>query len=237
MSLFNMNKVLLFIAFISISTFSKAQNGVGGFEAEGKTFDTRFVRVLYAAEGSEKEGEGNSVKQLVFDSKDPQGNPVKVYRFQIVTKNTGYDEVQTTKEEDFKLKKVENGAKIHIEVPIENGKAVLEKAYIGNLAYNFGTRETRNILTPENVKDIDFKLTRLDLPVYGADRKPGDKGIIYNEGFISFTLTSKAKHISSEAVSDFKVKVNGPISITHIRGKERANLAVNIEEGIVKKNI
>lgn len=237
MRFFTTKKVLFLGALIFGSLLAVAQNGAGRFEAEGKSFDTKFVRVLYAAEGSEKEGEGNSVKQLIFDSKDPKGNAVKVYRFQIVTKNTGYDEVQTTKEEDFKLKKVENGAKIHIEVPVENGKAVLEKAYIGNLAYNFGTRETRNILTPENVKDIDFKLTRLDLPVYRADKKPGDKGIIYNEGFVSFTLTSKAKHISSEAVSDFKVKVNAPISITHIRGKERANLAVNIEEGIVKKNI
>ncbi|MCD8538473.1 MAG: hypothetical protein LRY55_00970 [Leadbetterella sp.] len=217
--------------------FRSALNDVGYFEAEGKKHNTKFVRVLYAGEGSEEEGKGDSVQQLLFDSKDPKGNAVKAYRFQVVAKNTGYDELQTTQDKDYKLKSVENGVKLHIEVPVENGKLVLDKAYVGNLAYNFGTRETRHILTAENVSGIDLDLQRLELPVFGKGHKPGDKGIIYNSGYIRLMLTSKAKHIASDKVSDFNAVIDGPVSITHIRGKERADRAVTIDEGIVKKNI
>lgn len=211
-------------------------NSVGSFTAEGKSFDTKFVRVLFAAEGSENEGESNSIEQLKFKSIDPQGNEVEVYRFQILTKNTGYDEVQTSQEEDYKLKSVKEGAKLHIEVPILNGKPQLDKAYVGNLAYNFGTRETRNILTAETASDIVLKINKLELPTFTSANKPGDKGLIYNQGAIDLTLTSKAKHIDSDAVSDFNVKIKGPISVTHIRGKERSDNAVNIDAGVVAKN-
>ncbi len=229
--------VSLFLLTMSILAFRSPLNDVGYFEAEGQKHTTKFVRVLYAGEGSEEEGKGDSVQQLIFDSKDPKGNNVRVYRFQIVAKNTGYDELQTAQDKDYKLKSVENGVKLHIEVPVENGKLLLDKAYVGNLAYNFGTRETRHILTAENVSDIDLDLQQLELPVFGKKHKPGDKGIIYNTGYIRLKLASKAKHIASDQVSDFNAVIDGPVSITHVRGKERADRAVMIDEGIVKKNI
>jgi len=211
-------------------------NTVGSFTAEGKTIQTKFVRVLFAAEGSEKEGESNSIEQLKFKSINPQGKEVEVYRFQILTKNTGYDEVQTSKDEDYKLKSVKEGAKLHVEVPIVNGIAQLDQAYIGNLAYNFGTPETRHNLTGETVSDIVLHIHKLELPKFAATNKPGDKGLFYNQGSIELTLTSKAKHIDSDKISDFNVKINGPISVTHIRGKERSDNAVNIDAGVVAKN-
>lgn len=234
-----MKNTLVFVAFFVLFLLSGAfiTKDVGYFVAEGKKVSTKFVRVLYSAEGSEIEGESNDITQTLFDSKDPQGNAVQVYRFQIVAKNTGYDELQKTQDKDFKLKEVENGVKLHIEVPVESGKLLLEKAYIGNLAYNFGTRETRHILKAEDVTDIKFDLKRLELPKFNSSAKPGDKGIIYNDGYISFTFSSKAKHLGSDQISKFIGAVEGPISITHIRGKERADRAVTIEEGIVKKNI
>lgn len=223
---------------IKVEDNSVSEEHVGTFEAEGKKIDVKFVRVLYAAEGSEREGEGNSVEQLVFDSKDPQGNDVQVYRYQIVAKNTGYDELQTDQEEgDYKLKSVAEGVKLHIEVPLQNGKPQFDKAYIGNLAYNFGTRETRHNLSKETVSNIDFNIKRFELPTFGSNHKPGDKGIIYNEGYIEFTMTSKAKYIGSDQIGDFNINVKGPISITHVRGKERQNNAVAISEEIVENNI
>lgn len=220
-----------------VETVLPAEEYVGTFEAEGKKIDVKFVRVLYAAEGSEREGEGNSVEQLIFDSKDPKGNAVKVYRYQIVAKNTGYDEVQTDQSEDYKLKSVAEGVKLHIEVPLVNGVPQFDKAYIGNLAYNFGTRETRHNLTAETISDIDFNIKRFELPQFGANHKPGDNGIIYNEGFIEFTMTSKAHYIGSDRIGDFNISVKGPISITHVRGKERQNNAVSIDSGVVDQNI
>ena len=220
-----------------VAAYGQDTNFVGSFEAEGKSYDTKFVRVLYSAEGSELEEGGDSVEQLVYKGKDPKGKDVTVHRFQIVTKNTGYDELQKSQDADYKLKSVKNGAKIHIEVPIENGKLQLERAYVGNLAYNFGTRETRNQLVPQDVSDISLELHTLDLPQFGKDNKPGDKGIIYQDGYIKFKLSSKAKHIGSDQISDFTVTVDGPISITHVRGKEREAKAVSIDPEIVKKNI
>ncbi|RAV30889.1 hypothetical protein [Sinomicrobium soli] len=208
----------------------------GWFRAEGRKTDVKFVRVLFAAEGSENEGESNDITQLVFDSTDPQGNAVKVYRFQVTAKNTGYDELQTTKDGDYKLKQVKQGIKLHIEVPLENGTPQFDKAYVGNLAYNFGTRETRHILTPEAVSGIKLKISRLELPEFGAGSKPGDKGIVYNDGYIKFKLSAEAKHIGSEQWSPFDISINAPISITHIRGRERADRAVSIDNGIVLKN-
>lgn len=233
------NKFFSGIIFLATTLVAWGQDSgqVGRFEAEGKGFDTKFVRVLYSAEGSENEDGGDSVEQLVYQGKDPKGNEVRVKRFQIVTKNTGYDELQKSKEGDYKLKSVENGAKIHIEVPIENGQLQLDRAYVGNLAYNFGTRETRNQLKPEDVSDISFELLALDLPKFGPDRKPGDKGIIYDQGYIKFKLGSKTKNIGSDQLSDFTVEVDGPISITHVRGKEREDRAGSINPEIVKKNI
>lgn len=209
---------------------------VGRFTAEGKTVDVRFVRVIFAAEGSEKAGESNDLTPLLFDSVDPSGKAVKVRRFQIVAKNTGYEDLQTSKEEDFKLKQVTEGVKLHIEVPVENGQLLLNKAYVGNLAYNFGTRETRNTLVPEHVNDIHVNFKKLVLPTFAADAKPGDQGIVYHAGEIQLELSAKAKNIASDKVDDFKIAIDGEISITHIRGKERAHLAVNIEPGIVAKN-
>ncbi len=209
---------------------------VGYFEAEGKKITTRFVRVLYAGEGSEEGTTSNSVKQVVYNSKDKNGKPVKAYRFQIVAKNTGYDELQTDKTQDYKLKNVTEGAKIHIEVPVENGQLQLEKAYVGNLAYNFGTRETRHILTAHTVDDIQLSLKRLDIPAFGPDAKPGDKGLKYNEGYISLTLTSKAKYINEDKTGDFNLHIDGVISVIHVRGKEREDRAVSIDEGIVARN-
>lgn len=221
----------------AVAAYGQDASFVGSFEAEGKSYDTRFVRVLYSAEGSELEEGGDSVEQLVYQGKDPKGNDVTVHRFQIVTKNTGYDQLQKSQEADYKLKSVENGAKFHIEVPIENGELQLDRAYVGNLAYNFGTRETRNKLVPEDVSDISFELYTLDLPEFGKNNKPGDKGIIYQAGYIKFKLSSKAKHIGSDQISDFNVVVDGPISITHVRGKEREAKAVSIDPEIVKMNI
>lgn len=219
------------------STETPAEN-VGWFEAEGKKIEVKFVRVLYAAEGSERPGESNSVQQLVFDSKDPQGNAVKVLRYQITAKNTGYDEVQQDKEEDFKMKSVTEGVKLHIEVPLDgNGKPQFDKAWVGNLAYNFGTRETRHNLSPATVSDLKLKINKIDLPVFGAAHKPGDNGVIYNQGFIDFTLSSKAKQIADDQIVDFNIHISGPITLTHVRGKERQNNAVSIDEGVVGKNI
>lgn len=209
---------------------------VGYFEAEGKKINTRFVRVLYAGEGSEEGTTNNSVNQVVYDSKDPKGKAVKAYRFQVVTKNTGYDEVQTSQEEDYKLKNVTEGAKIHIEVPVENGKLQLNKAYIGNLAYNFGTRETRNILAAHAVDNIKLDLIKLDLPDFGPDSKPGDKGLKYNEGYINLRLRSKAKYIDTDKTGDFNINIDGVISVVHVRGKEREDRAVTIDQQIVAKN-
>lgn len=232
-----MKKFSVLVLSMAISSGLFAQKNAGFFEAEGQKIDTRFVRVLFAGEGSEDEGGSNDLSQLVFDSKDPKGKAVKVVRFQILTKNTGYDEVQTSKEQDFKLKEVQNGVKLHIEVPVENGQIQLSKAYVGSLAYNFGTRETRNLLKATDVSDIKLNLKRLDLPKFTANHKPGDKGIIYNDGYVSLTLSSKAKHINSETVSPFNVNIDGVISITHIRGKERSDRAVTIDPALVAKNI
>jgi hypothetical protein len=209
---------------------------VGQFTAEGKTIEVKFVRVLFAAEGSEKEGESNDLTPLLFDSVDPSGKPVKVRRFQIVAKNTGYDDLQTSKDADFKMKKVTEGVKLHIEVPVEKGQLMLDKAYVGNLAYNFGTKETRNALVADDVNNIQLKFKKLVLPTFPASAKPGDKGIVYHDGEIELELSSKAKNISSDKVDDFKVLIKGEISIAHIRGKERAHLAVNIDPAIVAKN-
>lgn len=222
----------------SVSVSERANKEfAGSFEAEGKKHNVKFVRVLYAAEGSERADGSNDVTQLVFDSTDPQGNAVKVKRFQITAKNTGYDELQTTSDGDFKMKSVEQGVKIHIEVPVVNGELQLDKAYVGNLAYNFGTRETRNMLTAETVSDIQLKLTRLELPAFGADSKPGDKGLVYNAGYIQLELSSKAKHIDSDQIAAFTVSIDSPISVTHIRGKERSDRAVMIDTGVVSKNV
>lgn len=211
---------------------------VGKFTAEGKTFETKFVRVLFAAEGSEREGESNSIIPLVYDSTDPQGNAVKVRRFQITTKNTGYDEVQTSQEEDYKLKSVQEGVKLHIEIPVSaNGELQLDKAYVGNGAYNFGTRETRQNLSPDNSSDLKLSIKKLNLPAFGTDAKPGDKGLIYNQGEIEFTFSAKVKHIASDEISDFTVAVKGPISVTHIRGKERERAATSISPEMVAKNV
>lgn len=221
----------------TVATAAEDAN-VGVFTAEGKTFETKFVRVLFAAEGSERDGESNSIVPLVYDSTDPQGNAVKVRRFQITTKNTGYEEVQTSQEEDYKLKSVQEGAKLHVEIPVaEDGTLHLDKAYLGNAAYNFGTRETRQNLSPDNSSDLKLKITKLDLPTYGADAKPGDKGLIYNDGAIQLTFSAKVKHIASDDISDFTVSIDGPISVTHIRGKEREKAATSISPEMVAKNI
>lgn len=212
-------------------------NHIGSFEAEGKKVNVKFVRVLYAGEGSERAGESNAVKQLVFDSKDPKGNAVKVYRYQITAKNTGYDEIQTSKEQDFKMKSVTEGVKLHVEVPLENGQPRYDKAYVGNLAYNFGTRETRHNLTGETVNNLKIVIKKLELPSFGTSHKPGDDGIIYNQGYIDLSLTSKAKYIGNDQVGDFNIEIKGPISLTHVRGKERSDRAVTIDEGVVNKNI
>lgn len=224
---------------IGISTAPLQKTGyVGAFEAEGRKIDVKFVRVIYAAEGSELPGESNSVKQLVFDSKDPRGNPVKVVRFQITAKNTGYDEVQQEKDEDFKMKSVTEGVKLHVEVPLDRrGRLQLDRAYVGNLAYNFGTRETRHNLGPETVSDLKLTIKQLDLPSFGPAHKPGDFGVIYNQGFIDLTLTSKAKHVSSDRISDFNVEIKGPITLTHVRGAERQDNAVSIDPGVVGHNV
>lgn len=213
----------------------------GFFTAEEKKQDLRFVRVLYAAEGSEKEGQSNSVKQLVFDSTDPQGKAVKVYRFQIVVKNTGYDKLQTdinAPGADYKLKKLTEGAKLFIEVPVEGGKMLLDKAYVGNLGYS--TKDSggeRHQLAVDEVSDLRLRVTKLKLPEFGSSAKPGDQGIKYNEGEISLEFLCKAKYQSVDKTGDFSVKINSKISVTHIRGAERADRAVAINPEIVSKNI
>lgn len=229
---------LMLIAGFNMANANDLEENVGWFEAEGKKVEVKFVRVLYAAEGSERPGESNSVEQLVFDSKDPMGNTVKVYRFQITAKNTGYDEVQQDKEEDFKMKSVTEGVKLHVEVPLDaSGNPQFDKAYVGNLAYNFGTRETRHNLSAETVSDLKFKINKIDLPTFGSQHKPGDNGVIYNQGFIDFTLSSKAKQIADDQVVPFNIHISGPITLTHVRGKERQNNAVSIDAGVVAKNI
>src|SRR5690606_12585786 len=169
---------------------------------------------------------------------DPQGRDVKVVRFQVTAKNTGYDEIQEDKEEDFKMKSVTEGVKLHIEVPVDgNGNLQLDRAYVGNLAYNFGTRETRHNLSGETISNLKLNISQLDLPEFGAAHKPGDNGVIYNQGFIELTLTSKAKYIASDQIGDFNISINGPITLTHVRGKERQNNAVSISEDVVKQNV
>lgn len=222
----------------NVTTLDNAETHVGWFQAEGKKVDVRFVRVIWAAEGSEKEGESNSVKQLVFDSKDPQGKAVKVYRYQITAKNTGYDEVQNDKEADYKMKSVTEGVKLHIEVPLNAaGQPEFEKAYLGNVAYNFGTKENSQKLVGATIDNVKLKIHRMELPSFGAEHKPGDKGMIYNEGYIEFTFSSKAKRISDDQFIDFNIHVNGPITLTHVRGKEREANAVSIDPTVVAKNV
>ncbi|HLW50436.1 MAG TPA: hypothetical protein VKZ78_05640 [Sphingobacteriaceae bacterium] len=229
---------LVLIAGLNTVKANDDGESVGWFEAEGKKVEVKFVRVLYAAEGSERPGESNSVEQLVFDSKDPQGNAVKVYRYQITAKNTGYDEVQQDKEADFKMKSVTEGVKLHVEVPLDpNGNPQFDKAYVGNLAYNFGTRETRHNLSAETVSNLNFKINNIDLPTFGAAHKPGDNGVIYNQGFIDFTLSSKAKRLDSDQFVDFNIHISAPITLTHVRGKERQDNAVSIDAGVVAQNI
>ncbi|WP_166335506.1 hypothetical protein [Sphingobacterium chungjuense] len=219
-------------------TSDKKAKDVGTFTAEGKTHSTKFVRVLYAAEGSEIEGQSNDITPLVYESVDPKGNVVKVRRFQITAKNTGYDEVQTDQTQDYKLKTVKEGIKLYIEVPVAaDGTMDLKKAYVGNAAYNFGTHETRHALTPETSSDYKIKIKRLDLPKFDASNKPGDKGLIYNQGFIELSFKAKAKQLASDEISDFTVDIKGPISVTHIRGKERQDAAVVINPELVKKNL
>ncbi len=243
----------LIIGIISVSSSLLANDGkkennientmnnevnVGWFEAEGKKVDVKFVRVIWAAEGSERPGESNSIQQLVFDSVDPNGNKVKVYRYQITAKNTGYDDIQEDKDADYKMKSVTEGVKLHVEVPLDaSGAPQFEKAYIGNLAYNFGTKETRHNLSGETVKDLKFKINKIELPSFGAEHKPGDQGMIYHAGYIDFTLTSKAKKIDSDEFVPFNIHINGPITLTHLRGKEREANAVSINQDVVAKNI
>ncbi|MCL7988188.1 hypothetical protein M8998_09590 [Sphingobacterium sp. lm-10] len=216
----------------------KKAKDVGTFTAEGKTHSTKFVRVLYAAEGSEIEGQSNDITPVVYESTDPKGNAVKVRRFQITAKNTGYDEVQTDQSEDYKLKSVKEGIKLYIEVPVAaDGTLDLKKAYVGNAAYNFGTHATRHALTPETSSDFKVKIKRLDLPKFDTSNKPGDKGLIYNQGFIELAFKAKAKHLDSDQISDFTVDIKGPISITHVRGKEREEAAVVINPALVSKNL
>ncbi len=232
------NTIFFLLALVATTAHAQQPNAdhVGVFNAEGKNVEVKFVRVLYAAEGSEIEGESNSVKQLLFDSKDPSGAAIKAYRFQVVAKNTGYDVLQTTHEGDYKLKSVTEGVKLHIEVPVVSGQMQLDRAFISSMAYNFGTRETRNLIAAEDVADIQLKIERLDLPKFGAENKPGDGAIIYNAGFIDLTLTSKVKHIQGDQVSDFTVAIKGPISITQVRGQERSDRAVIVNEALVRKN-
>ena len=63
---------------------------------------THFTRVLYAVESNEKDAAPWNDTQLVYDSKDPQGNNVKVKRFQFVTKNVG-DNIKTIDELKLRL--------------------------------------------------------------------------------------------------------------------------------------
>lgn len=222
----------------NVTAVGNAETHVGWFEAEGKKVDVRFVRVIWAAEGSEKEGESNSVKQLVFDSKDPQGKAVKVYRYQITAKNTGYEEVQYDKEADYKMKSVTEGVKLHIEVPLNAaGQPEFDKAYLGNVAYNFGTKENSQKLSGATIDQVKFNIHRIELPSFGSEHKPGDKGMIYNEGYLDFTFSSKAKRIADDQFIDFNIHVKGPITLTHVRGKEREANAVSIDPAVVAKNV
>lgn len=217
----------------------KVKDGFSGvFSAEGKEIDTKFTRVLYAAEGSETEGESDDVTQLIFDSVDPKGNAVKVKRFQLLTKNTGATTIDELQSDDPKMKQVINGAKLFIEIPVNtNGDLILEKAYVGNLGYTMnGGGDERHQVTAEEVADLVLKIHTLNLPTFDASNKPGDKAIKYGEGTISFEFTGKVKHQNSETRGDFNIKVHSTISVTHIRGAERASRAVAIDPAIVAKN-
>lgn len=214
-----------------------AAGNVGVFTAEGKSVQVKFVRVLYAAEGSEIEGESNSVKQLLFESQDPQGNAVQALRFQIVAKNTGYDELQTTLDADYKLKSVTEGIKLHVEIPVIDGEMQLNRAYITNMAYNFGTRETRHLVSAEDAENINLKINKLELPAFGAQHKPGDKGIQYDTGFVELLLNAQVKHMEGDQMDDFMVTISSPISITHVRGQERSDRAVTVDPDLIRKNI
>ncbi|MCL8001102.1 hypothetical protein M8994_23195, partial [Brucella sp. 21LCYQ03] len=146
--------------------------------------------------------------------------------------------MQTDQSEDYKLKSAKEGIKLYIEVPVAaDGTLDLKKAYVGNAAYNFGTHATRHALTPETSSDFKVKIKRLDLPKFDTSNKPGDKGLIYNQGFIELAFKAKAKHLDSDQISDFTVDIKGPISITHVRGKEREEAAVVINPALVSKNL
>lgn len=207
---------------------------------------THFTRVLYAVESNEKDAAPWNDTQLVYDSKDPQGNNVKVKRFQFVTKNVGdniktIDELKAADEKAGKtMKSLTDGVKIFVEVPIDaSGALQVNKAYVGNLGYKTKTDDKRVELTDPSVQieSIDFTLSRLETPAY-KDVQPGNHegASRYNEGYIKFNLTAKVRPNATAEFQTLVVKVDSPISVTQIRGKNVANRAVAISEAVIAKN-
>ena len=199
---------------------------------------THFTRVLYAVESNEKDAAPWNDAQLVYDS--------KVKRFQFVTKNVGdnvktIDELKAADEKAGKtMKSLTDGVKIFVEVPIDaSGALQVNKAYVGNLGYKTKTDDKRVELTDPSVRieSIDFTLSRLETPAY-KDVQPGNHegASRYNEGYIKFNLTAKVRPNATAEFQTLVVKVDSPISVTQIRGKNVANRAVAISEVVIAKN-
>lgn len=203
------------------------KSGYAGYFTIGDIrVDTRHIRVLYIAEGTET-GAGDSSLPLLVDAVDVDGNPIKAYRYQITVKNTGFDDVGGT---DPKMKNLKGGGvKLFLDVPVEGGQAQISKALVGNFGYTLDDTEDRTQFAPEQVDNIRFNLETLELP--DVPGKPGDSGIVNNAGRIKFTFSA-----DTEGGNELKIKVDSEISVTHARGSDKlARVQTNPE--VIKKNV
>ncbi len=214
-----------------------------GDEAEVKT---HFTRVLIPVESKENDPAPWNDAQIQHDGTDPQGNAVKTKRFQIVTKNIGaeiktIDQLKANDQAAGKtMKTLTDGVKLFVEVPVDaQGKLLLDKAYVGNLGYKKVADAQRvELKTPnEQIESIKFNLTKLELPVY-KDVQPGNHegASRYYEGYIKFELEASVRPSATVGFQKLVVKVDSPISVTQIRGKDKANKVAVIDPNVVNKN-
>ena len=207
---------------------------------------THFTRVLYAVESNEKDAAPWNDAQIQHDGTDPQGNAVKTKRFQIVTKNVGaeiktIDQLKAADQSAGKtMKSLTDGVKLFVEVPLDaQGKLLVDKAYVGNLGYKKVDDTQRvELKTPnEQIESIKFNLTRLELPVYNGVQPGNHEGASrYNEGYIKFELEASVRPNATVGFQKLVVKVDSPISVTQIRGKDKANKVAVIDPNVVNKN-
>lgn len=214
-----------------------------GDEAEVKT---HFTRILVPVESNEKDPAPWNDAQIQHDGTDPQGNAVKTKRFQIVTKNIGAEikTIDQLKANDQSLgktmKTLTDGVKLFVEVPVDaQGKLLLDKAYVGNLGYKKVDDARRvELKNPnEQIESIKFKLTRLELPAYNGVQPGNHEGAArYYEGYIKFELEASVRPNATVGFQKLVVKVDSPISVTQIRGKDKANKVAVIDPNVVNKN-